>query len=94
MALVGALLVAAAGFVTPEVDLNVHKWPRLNSSLEILIIVVMMAVLLFVVAYALNLNDGAVFAIFLVTVISLAAGLLGAGVGGYLGSWGPTTGTR
>ncbi|HQH08354.1 MAG TPA: branched-chain amino acid ABC transporter permease [Phycicoccus sp.] len=85
VALVGALLVAAAGFVTPEVDLNVHKWPRLNSSLEILIIVVMMAVLLFVVAYALNLNDGAVFAIFLVTVISLAAGLLGAGVGGYLG---------
>ena len=61
------------------------KWPRLSSTLEILIIVVLMAVLLFVVAYTLNIQDGVVFASFLVALVGMVGGLLGTGFGGYLG---------
>ncbi|MEO5609028.1 MAG: branched-chain amino acid ABC transporter permease [Ornithinibacter sp.] len=85
VALVGSLLVAFAGLLAPHPDTNVHTWPRLSSTLEIVIIVVMMAVVLFVVSYALNIGDGSVFALFLVAVISIAGGLLASGVGGYLG---------
>ncbi len=85
VALVGALLVAASGLVATRPDINVHTWPRLSSNLEIIIIVVMMAVLLFVVAYALNIGDGTTFALFLVSVIGIAGALLASGFGGYLG---------
>ena len=84
VALVGSVLVLLAGSVAPEVDINVRAWPRLSSTMEILIIVVMMTVLLFTVAYALGIEDGAVFGLFLVTVMALAGGLLGSGIGGYL----------
>ena len=85
VALVGAVLVAVAGWVSPEVDLDVRTWPRLSSTLEIVIIVVLMAVVLFVTAYTLAIDDGVVFAAFLITLIGLAGGLLGSGFGGYLG---------
>ena len=61
------------------------KWPRLSSTLEILIIVVLMAVLLFAVAYTLDIQDGVIFASFLVAIIGMVGGLLGTGFGGYLG---------
>lgn len=85
VALVGALLTAIAGFVSPEVELDVRTWPRLSSTLEILVIVVLMAVVLFTTAYTLDIEDGAVFAAFLITLIGVAGGILGSGFGGYLG---------
>jgi len=85
VALVGALLLATAGFLSPEVEINVLAWPRLSSTLEILIIVVLMAVLLFTVAYTLDIQDGVIFASFLMALVGLAGGLLGTGFGGYLG---------
>ena len=44
-----------------------------------------MAVLLFTVAYTLQIQDGVIFASFLVALIGMAGGLLGTGFGGYLG---------
>ncbi|HET9020860.1 MAG TPA: branched-chain amino acid ABC transporter permease [Ornithinibacter sp.] len=85
IALVGAVLTACAGFLSPEVEIDVMRWPRLSSTLEILIIVVLMAVLLFTVAYTLAIQDGVIFASFLVALIGMAGGLLGTGFGGYLG---------
>ncbi len=85
VALVGAVLITLAGTLSPDVDIDVLKWPRLSSTLEILIIVVLMAVLLFTVAYTLNIQDGVVFAAFLVALVGMVGGLLGTGFGGYLG---------
>lgn len=85
VALAGAVLATAAGFLSPEVHIDVRKWPRLNSNVEILIIVVAMAVLLFTLAYTLNIEDGAVFGVFLVAVIGIVGGLLGSGLGAYFG---------
>ncbi|MFQ6172550.1 branched-chain amino acid ABC transporter permease [Oryzobacter sp. R7] len=85
VALVGAVLVALAGFVSPEVELDVRTWPRLSSTLEILVIVVLMAIVLFTTAYTLDIEDGVVFAAFLITLIGVAGGALGSGFGGYLG---------
>jgi branched-chain amino acid transport system permease protein len=84
VALVGGVLVLLAGMVTPDVTLDVRTWPRLNSSLEILVIVVMMAVLLFVVAHALSLESWT-FIAFLLMVVGVAGAVLGTGIGGYLG---------
>jgi branched-chain amino acid transport system permease protein len=85
VALVGAVLITVAGYLSPDVDIDVLTWPRLSSTLEILIIVVLMAVLLFTVAYTLNIQDGVVFASFLVALVGMVGGLLGTGFGGYLG---------
>ena len=85
VALVGAVLITVAGHLSPEVDINVLTWPRLSSTLEICIIVVLMAVLLFTVAYTLDIQDGVIFASFLVALIGMVGGLLGTGFGGYLG---------
>ena len=85
VALVGAVLITLAGHLSPDVDINVMKWPRLSSTLEIGIIIVLMATLLFTVAYTLNIQDGVIFASFLVAIIGMVGGLLGTGFGGYLG---------
>jgi branched-chain amino acid transport system permease protein len=85
IAVVGAFLTAFAGFLAPEVEIDVMRWPRLSSTLEIVIIVVLMAILLFTVAYTLAIQDGVIFASFLVALIGMAGGLLGTGFGGYLG---------
>jgi branched-chain amino acid transport system permease protein len=85
VALVAAILLTAAGRLSPEVDIDVLAWPRLSSTLEIVIIVVLMAILLFTVAYTLQIDDGVIFAAFLIALIGIAGGLLGTGFGGYLG---------
>ena len=85
VALGGAVLVTAAGFLSPHLLPDVRAWPRLSSNVEILIIVAMMAVLLFTLAYTLNIEDGVVFGIFLVAIIGLAGGLLASGLGLYIG---------
>ncbi len=85
VALVGAVLITLAGTLSPDVDIDVRTWPKLSSTLEILIIVVLMAVLLFDVAYTLNIQDGVIFASFLVAIVGMVGGLLGTGFGGYLG---------
>ena len=85
VALVGAVLLTAGGHLSPEVDIDVRRWPRLSSTLEIVIIVVLMAILLFTVAYTLDIEDGVIFAAFLIALIGLAGGLLGTGFGDYLG---------
>ena len=41
--------------------------------------------LLFAVAYTLDIQDGVVFASFLVAIVGMVGGLLGTGFGGYLG---------
>ncbi len=85
VALVGAALITLAGHLSPEVDIDVRAWPRLSSTLEILIIIVLMAVLLFTVAYTLDIQDGVVFASFLLAIVGMVGGLLGTGFGDYLG---------
>ncbi|MGL5866515.1 MAG: branched-chain amino acid ABC transporter permease [Dermatophilaceae bacterium] len=90
IALVGSALVVVAGSLTPEVDIDVRTWPRLSSTLEIVIIVVMMAVLLFATAYTLGIEDSGTFGCWLVAILGLASGLLGSGLGGYLGFIGAT----
>jgi branched-chain amino acid transport system permease protein len=85
VALLGAILLTAAGRLSPEVDIDVLAWPRLSSTLEIVIIVVLMAILLFTIAYTLQIDDGVIFAAFLIALIGLAGGLLATGFGGYLG---------
>lgn len=84
VALIGAVLVLLGGQLTPEVTLDFRGWPRMNSSLEILVIVVAMGVLLFLIAYSLD-QEGMVFVALLATIISTALGLLGSGIGAYLG---------
>ena len=56
VALVGAVLITVAGHLSPDVDIDVRTWPKLSSTVEIIIIVVLMAVLLFTVAYTLNIR--------------------------------------
>jgi len=85
IALIGAALITLAGTISPDVDIDVRTWPKLNSTLEIIIIVVLMAVLLFTVAYTLNIQDGVIFAAFLMAIVGMVGGLLGTGFGGYLG---------
>ena len=66
-----------------------------SSNVEIIIIVVLMAMLLFTLAYTLNIEDGAVFGIFLVAVIGLVGGLLGgSGLAAISASSARTTGAR
>lgn len=84
IALIGAVLVLLGGLLTPAVDYDFRAWPRLSSSVEILIIVVAMGIVLFLIAYALN-QEGVVFVALLATIISMALGLLGSGFGAWLG---------
>ncbi|WP_299445376.1 branched-chain amino acid ABC transporter permease [uncultured Phycicoccus sp.] len=85
VALVGALLVLAGGGLAAEVDLDVRTWPRLKSSYEILIIVLALAMLLFVTAYTLDVENSATFGTLLVTILTVTVGLLMAGLGEYIG---------
>ena len=94
VALVGAVLITVAGHLSPDVDIDVLTWPRLSSTLEILIIVVLMAVLLFVVAYTLNIQDGVVFASFLVASSAWSAACSAPASAATSGSSPPTTAAR
>ncbi|WP_240917955.1 branched-chain amino acid ABC transporter permease [Phycicoccus sp. HDW14] len=85
VALLGALLVFAAGWVARRFELDVRSWPRLPGWAEILIIVVMMAVLLFTTAYTLGLDDSWTFVCLLVALLTIAVALVGSGFGEYIG---------
>ena len=85
VALVGSVLVLVAGALSAPVELNVRTWPRLPSWGEILIIVVLMTVLLFTVAYTLGMDDSATFGCLLVMILAVVTGLIGSGFGEYLG---------
>ena len=72
--------------LSPDVDIDVRTWPtaeqhasRSSSSS------CSWRSLLFAVAYTLNIQDGVIFASFLVAIIGMVGGLLGTGFGGYLG---------
>jgi len=82
--LLGGILLLLGGMLTPDVHLDVRAWPQLSSSLEILVIVLLMAVLLFVVATALSLQEWT-FVAFLLMLGGIAGASLGTGLGGYLG---------
>ena len=85
VALVGSVLVLVAGALSAPVELNVRAWPRLPSWAEILIIVALMTVLLFTVAYTLGMDDSATFGCLLVMILAVVTGLIGSGFGEYLG---------
>jgi branched-chain amino acid transport system permease protein len=85
VALLGALLVVAAGQVMPTRLIDARTWPRLPSWAEILLIVVLMAVLLLVVADALQIEDGATFGLLLLTVGAVVFAAIGSGFMQYLG---------
>jgi branched-chain amino acid transport system permease protein len=85
LALVGGLLVTAAGLLAPDVEIDVRAWPRLSSSLEIGVIVVLMAILLGTTAYTLDEGDPATFGCLLAAIGGIAGGLFSSGFGGYLG---------
>ncbi|MBM6403819.1 branched-chain amino acid ABC transporter permease [Phycicoccus sp. CSK15P-2] len=85
VALVGAVLVVAAGYLTAPVDLDVHAWPRLSSTLEIVIIVVALAALLFLTAYTLDMDDSWTFFLLILTILGVVVALLTAGFGEYIG---------
>ena len=85
VALVGSVLVLVAGALSAPVELNVRAWPRLPSWGEILIIVALMTVLLFTVAYTLGMDDSATFGCLLVMILAVVTGLIGSGFGEYLG---------
>ncbi len=85
IALLGALLVFAGGWVARRFELDVRTWPRLPSWAEIGIIVGLMAVLLFTTAYTLGLEDSWTFVCLLVALLTIAVALVGSGVGDYVG---------
>lgn len=85
VALVGSVLVLVAGALCAPVELDVRTWPRLPSWGEILIIVALMTVLLFTIAYTLGMDDSATFGCLLVMILAVVTGLIGSGFGEYLG---------
>jgi branched-chain amino acid transport system permease protein len=85
VALVGAVLVLVAGALSAPVELDVRTWPRLPSWAEILVIIALMTVLLFTVAYTLGMDDSATFGCLLVMILAVVTGLIGSGFGEYLG---------
>jgi branched-chain amino acid transport system permease protein len=85
IALVGALAVAVSGRLTPAVEVDVRTWPRLSSTVEILLIAALMAVVLFVTAYTLGLDDAGTFGCLLATLITLVVAAAAAGLGDYVG---------
>jgi branched-chain amino acid transport system permease protein len=85
IALVGALAVAVSGRLTPAVEVDVRTWPRLSSTVEIILIAALMAVVLFVTAYTLGLDDAGTFGCLLATLITLVVAAAAAGLGDYVG---------
>ncbi len=85
VALVGAVLVLVSGVLTTPVEIDVRTWPRLPSWAEILVIVALMTVLLFTIAYTLGMDDSATFGCLLIMILTVITGLIGSGFGEYLG---------
>ena len=85
VALTGAVLVLVSGVLTAPVEIDVRTWPRLPSWAEILVIVALMTVLLFTIAYTLGMDDSATFGCLLIMILAVITGLIGSGFGEYLG---------
>ncbi|WP_288799189.1 branched-chain amino acid ABC transporter permease [uncultured Arsenicicoccus sp.] len=77
--IVGALLVAAAGFLLPVRKVRSEPHQRFAGWVEILIIVALVALVLFGAAYGLGIEDAWVFVLFLTFVFAIGAGLAGGG---------------
>ncbi|WP_289033729.1 branched-chain amino acid ABC transporter permease [uncultured Arsenicicoccus sp.] len=77
--IVGALLVAAAGFLLPVRKVRSEPHQRFAGWVEILIIVALVALVLFGAAYGLGIEDAWVFVLFLTFVFAMGAGLVGGG---------------
>ncbi len=81
IALAGGLLLVAGSQYLPQRQLENLRSPRavLPAFVEILTIAVLMAVVLFVAAYALNNRDGWIFVLLLLAIGTVLAGLVRAG---------------
>ncbi|MTB70539.1 branched-chain amino acid ABC transporter permease [Arsenicicoccus sp. MKL-02] len=77
--IVGALLVAAAGFLLPVRKVRSEPHQRFAGWVEILVIVALVALVLFGAAYGLGIEDAWVFVLFLTFVFAIGAGLAGGG---------------
>ena len=85
ISLVGALLLAASGLMLVSRQSKDPLFAKTSSWLEICTIVVLMALVLFGAAYALGVEDGASFVLFLVFVGFVAFALSKAGVFTWIG---------
>ena len=85
VSLVGALLLAASGLMLLSRQHRDPLFAKTSSWLEIGTIIVLMALLLFGAAYALDIADGGSFMLFLVFVATVALGLTRAGAFTWVG---------
>jgi branched-chain amino acid transport system permease protein len=81
----GALLLFVGSHFIPQRKLNNMATARLNSTVEIAIIALSMAGILFGAAYALSREDAWEFVLFLVFATGLIVGLMRAGFTSYFG---------
>jgi branched-chain amino acid transport system permease protein len=82
---VGALLLFVGAHFIPQRQLNTLAKARLNSTVEILIIALSMAGILFGAAYALSRENAWEFVLFLVFAAGLIAGLVRCGFTSFFG---------
>ena len=85
VSLVGALLLAWSGLTLLSRQHRDPLFAKTSSWLEIITIVVLMALLLFGAAYALDIGDGGSFVLFLLFVAAVALALTRAGVFTWVG---------
>lgn len=85
ISLVGALLLAASGLMLVSRQHRDPLFAKTSSWLEICAIVALMALLLFGAAYALGIDDGASFFLFLAFVAAVAVALSKAGAFTWVG---------
>ncbi len=83
--LLGALAALAAGYLMVPQDIDVRTWPRLNSYVDIAIIVVLLTVFMLTAAYALDLDDSITFFSMLIALGGLASVIMGTGFGAWIG---------
>jgi branched-chain amino acid transport system permease protein len=81
----GALLIFAGSRFLPQRELSNLATARLNSSVEIAIIALSMAAILFGAAYALSREDAWQFVLFLVFATGLVVGLVRSGFTSFFG---------
>ena len=85
VSLLGALLLAASGLMLVSRQHRDPLFAKTSSWLEIGTIIVLMALLLFGAAYALGIDDGPSFSLFLIFVTAVVLGLVKAGVFTWVG---------
>lgn len=85
ISLVGALMLAASGLMLVSRQTKDPLFAKTSSWLEICTIILLMALVLFGAAYALDVGDGASTVLFLLFVAAVAWGLSKAGVFTWIG---------